>query len=237
MATHLRISLTILSMGFAVEGIAELYSLTTAGALLPGTSWLFLLPALITVLGLLFILVGKHEWDEVHRNRVHRANTVFVASLVAGVVAILELGALALYPAFGTPWWAELLFGGAAAGFVLGTFVTYSLLVFHLVHTPSKGALVAAMAWALLVSAFIGVTLAADLPSILGLIRARSLSFESLFGPIDYLVSFLFLSYFLLLAAYVDAHVTVARGLPRKTRPRGPPGEGPARAQTSNIAR
>jgi hypothetical protein len=223
MATNLRISLTILSIGFAVEGCAEVYSLLTAGAFLPGTSVIFLLPALVTLLGLLFILIGKHEWDETHQHRVHRANSVFAASLAAGVFAFVELALLALYPSIGAPWWAELLFGGLVAGFVLGTFVTYALLVFHLVHVPTKGALVAAMVWALLVSIFIAVTLSADLPSILGLISARSLSFEALVAPIDYLLSFLFLSYFLLLAAYLDAHLTVARGLPRKARPRAPP--------------
>jgi hypothetical protein len=228
MASNLRISLTILSIGFAVEGLAEVYALTTRGALLPGTSVIFLLPAAITLLGLLFILVGKREWDEIHRSRVHAANTVFGVSLLAGVLAFLELAGLALYPSFGTPWWTEVLFGGLLAGFVLGTFVTYGLLVFHLVHRPSKVALVAAMVWALLVAALIGVALAADLPAILGLIATRSLSFETLVAPIDYLVSFLFLSYFLLLAAYLDAHVTVARGLPRSARARTPPRHPPA---------
>ena len=228
MVSNLRISLTILSIGFAVEGIAELYSLATAGAFLPGTSLIFLLPALATLLGLLFILIGKREWDDLHQQRIRRANTIFGASLLAGVLAFVELAALVLSPSLGTPWWAELLFGGLVAGFVLGTFVTYGLLVFHLVHTPSKVALVAAMVWALLVAAFIGVALAADLPTILGLIAARSLSFESVFAPIDYLLSFLFLSYFLLLAAYLDAHLTVARGLPKTPRSRASRREPPA---------
>jgi hypothetical protein len=226
MVSSLRISLTILSIGFAVEGIAELYSLTTQGALLPGTSVIFLLPAVFTILGLLFILVGKHEWDEIQQNRIHRANAVFEVSLLAGVLGFLELAGLALYPSFGTPWWTEVLFGGLLGGFVLGTFVTYGLIVFHLVHKPSKVALVAAMVWALGVSALIGVALATDLPAILALIAARSLAFESLAAPIDYLVSFLFLSYFLLLAAYLDAHLTVARGASRRAQsspPHRPP--------------
>jgi hypothetical protein len=222
MSSNLRISLTILSIGFAVEGVAEVYSLTTQGAFLPGTSLIFLLPAVITLLGLLFILVGKHEWDELHSARVRRANTIFGLSLFAALVAISEVALLAIDPAVGTPWWAEALFGGAAAAFLLGTFVTYSLLVFHLVHRPSKVALVAATLWAMIVSAFIGAALATDLPTILGLIGARSMSFDSLVAPIDYLVSFLFLSYFLLLAAYLDAHLTVAHGITRRAPPRAP---------------
>jgi hypothetical protein len=228
-ASSLRISLTILSIGFAVEGFAELFSLTTQGAFLPGLSLLFLFPAVITLLGLLFILVGKHEWDEIHRERVRRANAIFGASLLAGVLAFAELAGLALYPLFGVPAWTEALFGGLVAGFVFGTFVTYGLLVFHLVHRPSKAALVAAMLWALIVATLIGFTLAADLPTILGLIGSRSLTLVSLLAPVDYLESFLFLSYFLLLAAYLDAHLTVARGRTgRPTARRSPPRTPPA---------
>jgi hypothetical protein len=211
MSTNLRISLTILSVGFAIEGAGELYSLLTAGSFLPGTSLLFLLPAVVTLLGLLFILIGRHEWDDLHRARVRRANLIFGLSLMAGFVAGIEVTLLAAYPWVGAPLWAEVLFGAAVGAFLLGTFVTYAQLVFHLVTRPSKGVLVASIIWALIVSILIAQTLAADLPSILGLIGAHSFSFEYLISPVDYLASFLFLSYFLLLAAYVDAHITVAR--------------------------
>jgi hypothetical protein len=211
MTGSLRVSLTILSIGFAVEGAGEVYSLLTAGAFLPGTSLLFLLPAALTCVGLSFLLVGLHEWDEVHRARVRRSNLIFGLSVFAGFVAAIEVGLLAAYPSVGVPWWAELVFGVAAGAFLLGTFVTYAHLVFHLVSRPSQVVLVASTCWALAVSAFIGEALAADLPSILGSIGARSFSIDYLVSPIDYLASFLFVSYFLLLGAYVDAHITVAR--------------------------
>jgi hypothetical protein len=210
-STSLRISLTILSAGFAVEGGAELYSLLTAGAFLPGTSLLFVLPAIVTLLGLLFLIIGRHEWDEVHRARIRRANLIFGLSILAGVVAGIEVALLATYPGFGVPLWAEVVFGAAAGAFLLGTFVTYAQLVFHLVTPPSKAALVAASLWALVVSIFVARTFAADLPNILATIGAHSFSIDYLISPVDYLASFLFVSYFLLLAAYVDAHVTVAR--------------------------
>ena len=178
MSTNLRISLTILSIGFAIEGGGEAYSLLTAGSFLPGTSLLFLLPAVVTLLGLLFILIGRHEWDELHRARVRRANLIFALSLLAGFVAGIEVTLLAAYPGVGAPLWAEVVFGAAVGSFLLGTFVTYAQLVFHLVTRPSKVALVASIAWALIVSALIAQTLAADLPSILGLIGAHSFSFE-----------------------------------------------------------
>src|SRR5208282_88920 len=143
MSTNLRISLTILSIGFAVEGGGEVYSLLTAGAFLPGTSLLFLLPAIVTLLGLLFLVIGRHEWDELHRARVRRANLIFGLSLLAGFVAGVELTLLVSYPSIGAPLWAEVVFGAAAGAFLLGTFVTYAQLVFHLVTRPSKVALVA----------------------------------------------------------------------------------------------
>jgi uncharacterized membrane protein YidH (DUF202 family) len=211
MSTNLRISLTILSAGFAVEGAGEVYSLLTAGSFLPGTSLLFLLPAVVTLLGILFLLVGRHEWDEVHAARLRRANLIFALSLLAGVVAAVEVVLLAAYPSIGAPLWAAVVFGAAAGAFLLGTFVTYAQLVFHLVTRPSQGALIASALWALIVSIFVAHTLAADLPSILATIGAHSFSIDYLISPVDYLASFLFVSYFLLLAAYVDAHVTVAR--------------------------
>jgi hypothetical protein len=211
MSTNLRISLTVLSAGFAVEGAGEVYSLLTAGAFLPGTSLLFLVPAIVTLVGILFLLIGRHEWDELHRARAHRAALIFGLSVLSGLIAAVVVAFLSAYPAFGVPLWAELVFGAAVGAFLLGTFVTYAQLVFHLVSAPSKVALVASSLWALVVSAFIAQTLAADLPSILALIAAHSFSIDFLISPVDYLASFLFVSYFLLLGAYVDAHLTVAR--------------------------
>lgn len=217
MSRNLRISLTILTIGFGIEGGAELYWLLTQGAFLPGSSFLFIFPAIMTGLGLLFILIGRAEWDDRHRTKVHQANMIFGLSLLAGVIATVELSFLAYYPSLGTPLWAGVLFGTALGAFVLGTFITYAQLVFDLVSRPSKAALIAAIVWALLISIFIGLALAAALPAILNFVGTRTLSVGSLVEPINYLASFLFVSYFILLIVYLDAHVTVARG-----RPKGP---------------
>jgi len=82
--------------------------------------------------------------------------------------------------------------------------------------------LIASAVWALIVSAYIGRVLAGDLPSVLAAIGARSLSVDHLLSPVDYLASYLFVSYFLLFAAYLDAHAIVARGLPTATTVRIP---------------
>ena len=229
LATNLRISLTVLSLGFAVEGAGEAYSLLSTGALLPGTSVVFLLSTAVTVLGLLFLFLGRHEWNELHRARAARTNQIFLLSLFGGFVAVAEVAYLSYYPSIGTPFWAELLFGTALGSLVLGTFVTYAYLVFHLVRSPSKAVLVASALWALIVSAYIGRDLAADLPALLSAVANRSLTVEGLLAPIDYLASYLFVSYFLLFAAYLDAHAVVARGRPPAPvrRPVAAPQQGP----------
>jgi hypothetical protein len=228
--TNLRISLTILSVGFGIEGAGEAYSLISSGAFLPGTSIVFLASTLVTILGLLFLFLGRHEWNELHRARARRTNQIFVLSLLGGFIAVAEVAILAYDSGIGTPFWAELLFGAAVGSLVLGTFVTYAYLVFHLVRLPSRAVLIASAVWALIVSAYIGRVLAGDLPSIMASIAARSLSVDHLLAPVDYLASYLFVSYFLLFAAYLDAHAMVAKGPPTATPVRiaATPGRGPA---------
>ncbi|HTZ62462.1 MAG TPA: hypothetical protein VMC82_07485 [Thermoplasmata archaeon] len=229
MTTNLRICLTVLSIGFAIEGAGEAYSLASTGALLPGTSIVFLLATAVTLLGLLFLFLGRHEWNELHRSRATRTNQIFALSLLGGFVAAAEVAVLAYYPSIGTPPWAEWLFGAALGSLLLGTFVTYAYLVFHLVRPPSKAILLAAALWALIVSAYIAHDLAADLPTILAAISTRTFTLESLLSPVDYLASYLFVSYFLLFAAYLDAHAVVARGL-ASPAPSAGGGPGPDRS-------
>ncbi len=228
MTTNLRISLTILSLGFAIEGAGEAYSLISSGALLPGTSVVFLLSAIVSFLGLLFLFLGRHEWNELHRSRATRTNQIFALSLLGGFIAAAEVALLVVYPSLGSPLWAEAIFGAALGSLVLGTFVTYAYLVFHLVGRPSKAVLIASAIWALIVSAYIGHVLAGDLPVILTAVANRSLTVEGLLAPVDYLASYLFVSYFLLFAAYLEAHSVVARGLrtspPQSTGAAAPPG-------------
>lgn len=231
MTTNLRISLTILSLGFGIEGTGEAYSLISSGALLPATSVVFLLTTVVTVLGLLFLFLGRHEWNELHRSRAARTNQIFLLSLLGAFVAAAEVLVLVAYPSLGSPVWAEVLFGVALGSVVLGTFVTYAYLVFHLVRRPSKAVLVASAIWALLVSGYIGRILGGDLAVIVAAVANRSLTIEGLLAPVDYLASYLFVSYFLLFAAYLDAHSVVARGPPAATPPSTMVSASPERTQ------
>jgi hypothetical protein len=212
MTTNTRVSLTILSIGFAVEGAGELYSFVSRGSFRPGVSLLFVLPTVMTLAGLLFVWIGRHEWNELHRTRVRQAHVVFGLSLLGALVAGAVVGVLLLRPSLGAPWWARGLFGAAVGSLVLGTFITYALLVFHLVPRPSKLLLLASLVWSLIISGFVGAAMATNLPTILGLAARRAFAVPTFLGPVDSLASYLFVSYFLLLAAYVDAHRTVAQG-------------------------
>ena len=212
MTTNLRICLTVLSIGFAIEGGGELYLPGHTGVAHPGANVWFVVPAILSLIGVLFVWVGRHEWNEVHLHRARSATQIFVLSLLGGVVAALVLGLLVAYPSLGTPLWAEVLFGAGLASLLFGTFVTYAFLVFHLVTVPSKVLLGAAVVWALFISALITLSLATDLPTLLSLLQTRTLSVPPFVAPVEGQVSLLFISYFLLLVAYVDAHLLVARG-------------------------
>ncbi|MCI4366100.1 MAG: hypothetical protein L3K10_08640 [Thermoplasmata archaeon] len=213
MTRNLRISLTVLSLGFAFEGVGEVYTRFFAGAAPPGVTFLFLLPLVLTVLGLLFVWVGREEWNEVHRVRVRTANRVFAYSLLGGVVAGALLALLVEVPSLGTPPWAQAVFGAAVASLVFGTFVTYAYLVFHLVSDSGRVAVVIALVWALIVSVAVAVVIAANLSTVITLVNTPTFSIPNFVAPVEFLISYLFVSYFLLLAAYIEAHVAVTRGL------------------------
>jgi hypothetical protein len=235
MTTNLRLSLTILTVGFAIEGGGELYSVLSGGRFQPGVNLLFLLPVVMTLAGLLFVWIGRHEWNEIHHARVRQAHVVFALTLLGAVIAAGVLAALVLRPSLGVPLWARGLFAAAIGSLVLGTFVTYALLVFHLVPRPSKALLLASLVWSLLVAGLVGAAISAHLSTIVALAEKRSATIPTFISPIDSLSSYLFVSYFLLFAAYLDAHRTVLQGggdagggavPPRPTPARAPGGPG-----------
>jgi len=225
--TNLRVSLTILSIGFAIEGVGELASFASEGRFRPGVNLLFVLPTVMTVAGLLFVWIGRHEWSELHRDRVRQAHRVFGLSLVGAAIAGVLVGLLVLVPAVGVPVWAEAVFGVALGSLVFGTFVTYVYLVFHLVGRTSRFALATTLLWTVAVSALIGSALGGNLPTIVHLVESRRTAVPGFIDPVTSLSSYLFVSYFLLLAAYVDAHRHVAAG-PTPARPARPDAAGPS---------
>jgi uncharacterized membrane protein YidH (DUF202 family) len=212
-ARRLQLALSILSIGFALEGLAELYTALTPGATTPGETELFVLPTLLALVGLILVWVGRDEWSRVHGVRTQAAEAIYSASLLGAFVAIGIVFLLFEDPAIGTPVWVRLTFGAAVGSLVFGTFVTYAYLIHHLVSRPMRGVIYAALGWAVLISVAVAILFANGLPNVLTLASQPSLSVPPFLAPLDTLVSYLFVSFFLLLAANLEAQVAVARGV------------------------
>jgi uncharacterized membrane protein YidH (DUF202 family) len=208
---RLRVALAVLSIGFAFEGAGELYTFLTPGAASPGETALFLVPAILALLGVILMWAGRDGWSGVHGARAAAASQVFGASVLCGVIAAGLVVGLTLLPAMGVPWWAPVVFGGALGGLVLGTAVTYGYLLYDLVSRPMRAALLAAIAWTLVVSIALALLLAANLGAVLAVVVAGQPTVPSFVGSIDGLLSYLFGPFFLLLAASLDAQISVTR--------------------------
>ena len=215
---NLRVALTVLSVGFALEGLGELYTLLTPGSTRVGPGLLFVLPGVLAVVGLGLMWAARREWTDIQWSSARAASHVFLASVTGGIAAAGVIAVLLYDPALGVPWWAPLLFGAAIAGFVWGTTVTYAYLLYDLLSGPTRGLLTVGMAWALLVAAIAGTELAGNLPTVLELVSQRRLTIPAFIAPVDATLAWLFVSFFALLVASIQAQVSVARGRLRAQR-------------------
>ncbi len=144
--------------------------------------------------------------------RVGHANLAFGASLIAAGLAAAPVAYLTLVGASPAPGWLALEFGGAVAAVFAVTFVTYALVAAHLVGRPGEIAMGLGLAWAVIVSALIGLALSPQLDVIVRSVAARSVSFAPIAHPIALLDSLLGFSYLAFFVAFADAHYRVARG-------------------------
>lgn len=211
MTVNLRLSLAIFSFGFAVEGAGALYSLLTHSSQLPGGGLLLFVSPAFTVVGLLFLFIGRHEWSALHRQRVrhaHRAFALVLLLLLLAAVPIAYFGLVA--PPGDTPPWAAVLFGGAVAGFLFFSYVTYALVVFHLVGGAGKTAVGLAVLWSAVIGIEVGAVLSGQFGAFVLAVRDRSFSVAGVAAPVSFELSLLFGAYFLFLAAFLDAHRRVA---------------------------
>jgi uncharacterized membrane protein YidH (DUF202 family) len=209
---NLRMALTALSVGFALEGIAELYTLLTPGSTHVSIELLFLLPALFAIIGLVLMRAGRKEWVATQAVGGRAASAVFAASTLSGVAGVGVVALLLYDTALGIPWWAPVVFGGGLAAFVWGTTVTYACLMSGLLSRASRALVVVALAWALIVSGLAGAELASNLGSVLAIISQHAFVIPPFVAALDATLCWLFLTFFVLLAASIDAHVSVARG-------------------------
>ncbi|MCI4350743.1 MAG: hypothetical protein L3K15_04450 [Thermoplasmata archaeon] len=225
MTVNLRLSLTIFSIGFAVEGIGSLYSFLAAGTVLPAGGFLLYLNPVFTVIGLLFLWLGRHEWGALHRTRVGHAHRSFFLALAFLVLAIVPIAVYAYFePTSTPPNWVELEFGASIAATFLFSYVTYALIAVHLLGPGGKIAVALALLWAAVISILLGLAVSGLFPTYILVVRTGAVSPSGLAGPITSDLSWLFVSYFLFLVAFVDAHRRIVR---RGTPPnRAPPSAG-----------
>jgi len=210
---NLRTSLTVFKIGFAAESGGGFVALASGSAHLPFHGALVLLNPLFTGVGMLFLWIGRHEWNELHHQRVGHANLAFAASLIATALAAAPI---AILPALGRPdppGWVGVEFGVSIALVFAVTFVTYALVAAHLVGRAGEIAMGAGLVWSVVISGLIGLALASKLPPIVEAVAHRTAPLGPVFDPItllDALFAFSYLAFFL---AFVDAHYRVAKGL------------------------
>jgi uncharacterized membrane protein YidH (DUF202 family) len=213
MTVNLRASLAVFSIGFAIEGIGELYAWVTQSTQLPSAGWLLAVGPAFTVLGLLFLWIGRHEWNELHHQRVKHAHRAFGLALLSLIAAAAPLGYYTALSSSPPPLWIQYEFGAAVGSLLLFSFVTYLLVVYHLLGAPGRWTVLASLIWAIGISGWAGLTIGGDLSSYIVWARSGSLNIGGLAGPLTGILAYFFLSYFLLFAAYADAHRRVARGV------------------------
>ena len=214
MPPNLRASLTAFSIGFAVEGVGALYSTATHSVDLPGGQWLLYLGGVFTVIGLAFLYLGRHEWTEVHRRRVTHAHRVFAVVIVAAAVGG---GLVATYvylaPSAAAPASLAVIVAVTVAVVLVGSYITYILVVFHLVTLAGRIAAFGALAWTAYVAWLLALAVASKFPVYLAFLRHQGPLAPSDVTVVVAPLSLLFVAYFLLLVAYADAHRRVALGL------------------------
>ncbi len=213
MTVNLRVSLTVFKVGFAVEAAGGFAALFTQSSQLPLRGYLLLLSPAFSVVGILFLWVGRHELHELHRTRVGYATGAFVVSLLAIALAAAPVAYLVLVGGPAPPSWLQFEFGVAIAMIFGTTFVMYVFVAGHLAGRAGTVAIWAGLAWSLIVSALIGLALASQLFPIVHDVVVRSIAVNSIAHPITFLTGLLSLSYVAFFVGFAEAHYRVAKGV------------------------
>lgn len=222
MPPNLRLALTIFTIGFAIEAGEDAYDLVVGSAKGATGETVFLIGAAATLLGILFLTIGRHEWNELHHARVRHAHLTL---LVVIVLALAAAGPVAYYgynSSVAIPSWLAYEVGAAVAASLFFSFVLYAVIVYHLLGSVGRGILVAALVAAIPVVGFVGYLIAGDIPTYLATVRSSPTKLASLVQPIASYLSYMFLAYALFAVAFINAHARVARGLEALEAEAGP---------------
>jgi len=205
MVSKLRLTLAILSLGFAIEGAIEAYTYLSRSYRLPYAALIFVLGPLVTLAGIFVLWVGRHEWSDLLSRRFRHAHRAFGFSLLALIIAVGLLVWSSYGSAASISWWVSGGFGAAVMASLLLTFATYVLIAYHLTAKVGKALLLLALGWAAVVSFWIGQVLIRDFGSIVLVLQTRTLADGSLSASLAGVESYLALTYALLMMAYIDA--------------------------------
>ncbi len=203
--SKLRLTLAILSIGFAIEGAIEAYTYVSRSYGLPYAGSIFILGPIVTLVGLLVLSMGRREWDDLLSRQFRHAHRTFGLSLVALIVALGLIAWYAYYRADPVSPLASWGFGAAAMAALVLTFATYVLIALHLTPPIGKVLLLVGLGWAAVVSLWIGQALAQGFGVIMLALRTRTLTDGSFNASMAGLGSYLALTYALLIIVYVDA--------------------------------
>ncbi|HLY77408.1 MAG TPA: hypothetical protein VKT21_05945 [Thermoplasmata archaeon] len=212
MPPNLRLSLTIFTLGFLIEAGVNAYDVIT-GSAGRRSEILFIVGAVASLLGILFLTLGRHEWNELHRNRVHHAHLTLLVTVLLALAAAGPVGYYAYIPSLAIPSWLAYEVGAAVAGSLFFSFILYAVIVYHLLGRAGQTIIVLALVAAIPVVGIVGYHIASDLATYLLTVRSSPSKLVALIEPIASYLSYMFLAYSLFAIAFLDAHRRVARGL------------------------
>jgi hypothetical protein len=213
MAPNLRLSLSIFTIGFLVEAGVNAYDVLTGSSSGRTGEILFVLGALATILGVTFLTIGRHEWNELHQQRVHHAHLTFLLTALLAVAAAGPVAYYAYRSSLAIPSWLAYEVGAAVAGSLFFSFVLYAIIVHHLLGRTGRVILGLALVAAIPVVGYVGYLIANGLPKYLVLARSSPSTLVALIEPLSAYLSYMFLAYALFAIAFIDAHRRVAKGL------------------------
>lgn len=212
MPPNLRLSLTIFTVGFLIEAGVNAYDVLT-GSSGSRSEFLFILGAVASLMGITFLTLGRHEWNALHRSRVHHAHLTLLVTVLLAIAAAGPVAYFAYMASLAIPSWLAFEVGAAVAGSLFFSFVLYAIIVYHLLGKAGQAVLVLALLTAVPVVGIVGYHLASDLPTYLSTARSSPSKLVALIEPLSTFLSYMFLAYSLFALAFLDAHRRVARGL------------------------
>lgn len=203
---RLRLTLAILLLGFVVDGTVESYNAINHTYPLPFASSVFIIGPFVTLTGLAILWIGRSEWDEHISRRFRLAERAFGLTLIAITLAGLPVLYYGLHPATTIPWFVEWEFGAAIVAMLVLNFVIYVLVAFDLTEVFGKVLLLIALAWASVVTIFLGQALAKQFGTIVLAIQDHTLNFRPVSSSVSGIESYFVVAYILLTIVYLDAY-------------------------------